>query len=79
MTAVFIRWFVFVESGSRGPSKDNVKNLFSLIPGVVHLPEDSYFTHTLHLFSYIVLKNFNVMTSFLCILQPRTVFRGFGL
>ena len=65
-TAVFISWSVFSESGSRGPCKDEVRNLFSLI-------------HTLHLISSIVLQSFNVITSFLCILQTRTVFKVFGL
>ena len=78
-TAVFISWSLFFESGTRGPCKDDVINLFSLIPGIVHFVEGSYFIHTLHLISSIVLQSFNVMTSFLCIWQTRTVFRGFGL
>ena len=78
-TAVFISWSLFFESGTRGPCKDDGINLFSLIPGIVHFVEGSYFIHTLHLISSIVLQSFNVMTSFLCIWQTRTVFRGFGL
>ena len=77
-TATFISWSVFSESSSRGPCKDDVINLFSLIPGVVHFVEGSYSTHTLNLISSIVLQSYNVMTSFLCILQTRTVFSGFG-
>ena len=77
--AVFKSWSVFFESALTGPCKDDVIDLFSLIPGVVHFVEGSYFTHTLHLISSIVLQSFNVMTSFLCILQTRTVFKSFGL
>ena len=69
---------MFLESGLRKPCKDDVINL-SLISGFVHFVEGSYFTHTLHLISSIVLENFNVMTSFLGILQTRTVFKGSGL
>ena len=44
-TTVFISWSVFFESGLRGPSKDDVINLFSLVPGVAHFVEGSYFIH----------------------------------
>ena len=72
--AVFTSWSVFFESGSNRPI-----NLFSLIPCVLHFVEGSFLRHTLHLMSSIVLQSFNVMMSILCILQTRTVFRGFGL
>ena len=78
-TAVFISLSVFCESGSKGPCKADVIIFFSLIPGIVHVAEGSYFAHTLHLISSIVLQIFNVMISFLSILHTRTVFRGFGL
>ena len=74
-----IRWSVFFESGSREPCKDDAINLFSLILGVEHFVEGSYFIQTLHLISSIVLQSFNLMTSLFCILQTRTVLRGFGL
>ena len=78
-TAVFISLSVFCESGSKWPCKADVIIFFSLIPGIVYFAEGSYFAHTLHLISSIVLQSFNVMISFLSILQTRTVFRGFGL
>ena len=62
---VFIGWSVFFESGSRGPCKDGVIILFSFIPGIVHFVEGSYFAHTLHLISSIVLQSFYVMTLFI--------------
>ena len=77
-TVVFISWSVFFESALRRPCKDDVINL-SLISGFVHFVEGSYFTHTLHLISSIILESFNVMTSFLGILQTRAVFKGFDL
>ena len=61
-TSVFISQSVFFESGRRGPCKDDVINLFSLIPGIAHFVEGSYFAETLHLISSIVLQSFNVMT-----------------
>ena len=73
-TLVFISWSVFFKSGSRGLYKDAVLNLFPLNSGVVHFVEGSYFTHTLHLISAIVLQIFNMMTWFLCILQTRKIF-----
>ena len=62
-STVFIGQSVFFESYSRESCKDDVINLFSLIPGVAHFVEDSYFADTLHLLSSIVLQSFNVMTS----------------
>ena len=68
-TTVYIGQSVFFESGSRGPCKDDVINLFSLIPGAAHFVEGSYFADTLYLVSSLVLQSFNVMTS--CIDQNR--------
>ena len=68
-TEAFIRWSVFFEYGSRGPCKDDAINLFLLILGVEHFVEGSYFIHTLHLISSIVLQSFNLMTSLFCILK----------
>ena len=68
-TVVFISWSVFFESGSRGPCEDDVINLLSLIPSVVHFVESSCFTHTLHLKAILgsddltIFKCFRVISS----------------